>query len=580
MAQDVLSVKASAIAAELDLSKTEITTTDKEKKESGVNPSENPADTNLKVSETESEETGFSNNLLAETEIHSSETPAKEKKQSGQGQPRKLMNDSSIVGKWSFNVLRICLKMVLLGAVFLYSWKALTPYFRVDRNTDGDLMRNLPENSIDVLALGSSHIQYAFNPGVFSAETGYYSYVFGSVCQPFSESYYLLKEFLKTQSPEVVILDIFTLLPQSQVCYADGTYYIAMDMMEGENRIDSANGIPDTVDEETTLGYKYDLYMNHDNWKTMDLSDPESIAHNAEKPEDMSWSLGYVAQEPEVFQYTPLWLLEPEKISTVSEREAEWIDKIADLCEENNIHLVFVKTPYIEDQDDANKMAGIWQYIDEKGLEYIDFLARAEELEWFIDMDGDTWHNNTWGAEIVTKELARYIQEKGYVKHHKENEELKPVYEDAEKATAYYLMNPANINVYRLVEEAAKYPCTVFFRYQGRNNTSLGEFENNALQEMGLNHDFLTDKNKNYYAVLHNGELLEDSDVPFETEWNGKSIQFTKDDILVDGASLGQVGDMQIIIFDNEGNWVNPLAIDYASPSGFWKKGCNVWDCE
>ena len=480
---------------------------------------------------------------------------------------------------WLKHIAVIGIKLMVLTALAVGIWSVLTPYFRIDRNKDGDYMRNLPSDTIDVLALGSSHMQYAFNPGVFYAETGKYSYVFGSVCQPFSESYYLLKEVLKTQTPEVVLIDVFTLLPQSQVCYADGTYYIAMDMMSGENRTDAAEAIPDSVAEDTKLGYQMDLYMNHGNWKTMDLSDTDAILENGKPADGYSWELGYVAQEPEVFQYTPLEVLEPDTVTPVTETEMEWIDRIIDLCRENSIHLIFVKTPYIENQDDANKLAGIWEYLDQKQVEYIDFLRKAEELDWFLDMDGDTWHNNTWGAEIITKELARVIEEKGYVTGHRNNDEAEMLYHTALNRTAGYLMGPANINIYRLVEEASKYPCTILFRYYGKSRSSIGEYENNALQALGLNHDFQKDRNKNYFAVVENGTVVKEGSEPFTTELNGKTITFTETDILLDGEPVESNGELQIVFCDQDYKWINPIGINYSS-GAFWKAGCNGWSCE
>ncbi|MBQ9327984.1 MAG: hypothetical protein IJ225_05560 [Solobacterium sp.] len=468
-------------------------------------------------------------------------------------------------------MVQAVVKLVLLGAIAIVSWVKLTPYFRLDRNIDGDQMRNFPKGTIDVLALGSSHIQYAFNPGVLYARTGYYGYVFGSVCQPFSESYYLLEEVLKTQHPEVVVVDVFTLLPQSQVCYADGTYYIAMDMMSGETRYAASNGIPADVDEETVLGYTYDLYMNHDNWKSMDLSQFEEIVKNGSPDDGIAWGLGYVDQEPEVIQYTPLEVYEPETVVELSEREKYWIDRFQQLCEEEQIHLIFVKTPYQEDQADADKLAGIWKYLKEKKIEYIDFLDLAEELEWFLDMDGDTWHNNTWGAEIVTNYLSDYIESRKYVRSHQKNEDVERVYIEASHRTAKYLLDYKNENIYRLMDEASLYPCMILFRYQGEATSSIGEYEAEALNKLGLSHDFLEDKEEDYYAIVVDGVNIKDDSEPFETIINGKTITFTKEDILIDGASTGQLGEMQIIFLDEDWEWINPIAIDYAS-GWFWKK--------
>ena len=98
------------------------------------------------------------------------------------------------------NVIKIVLKSICIVAIFIGLWVFLTPYFRIDKDVSGDQFRNLPEDSIDIMILGSSHAQYSMNPAVFYEETGYYAYVLGSGCQPMTMSYYMLVEALKTQN--------------------------------------------------------------------------------------------------------------------------------------------------------------------------------------------------------------------------------------------------------------------------------------------------------------------------------------------------------------------------------------------
>ena len=476
------------------------------------------------------------------------------------------------------NTLLILFKGALLLGMTAGLWMFLTPYFRLDRTYDGDYFRNLPENTVDVLALGSSHIQYAFNPADFYAETGNYSYVLGSSCQPFSESYYLLKEALKTQKPSVVLLDVFTLLPQSQVCYADGVYYLAMDMMSEPVRTEASLGLPEEMDFDTKLSYTLDLYMNHGNWKRFDFTQPETILETARAKDGFSWDMGYVREEPKNLVYTPLTTFEVTETVTLSDAEKEWIDRIAALCEENEIHLLFLKTPYLEDQEDANKLAAIWNYLEEKGYPYIDFVEKAEELEWFMDMDGDTWHNNAWGAEIVTRHLADYITERNWIENHTEDDMMNLLMKTGMEKSAKDLLDRKNINIYRLLEEGAKYPCTILFRCKGNEKSSIAEYENMALNRLGLHHDFLNDKEEDYYAVVRDGKLIQDGNEPFELMLDDHKITLEEDDIKVQNASIGTPGELQIVFLDDEFSWINPLGIDYSS-KWFWKNGCDGWKC-
>lgn len=472
--------------------------------------------------------------------------------------------------------LKILLKTAVAAALFLVTWLELTPYFRVDRNTDGDLFRNLDPDSIDVLALGSSHMQYAFNPAVLYQETGYYGYVLGSSCQPFSTSYYLLEEALKTQHPSVVLIDVFTLLPGSQVCYADGMYYKAIDMMSGKTRIEAGKHATDTLSSDLQLAYTYDFILNHDHWKDMDFSDPESILQNAEPAEGIHWDLGYVRQMPTVFQYTPLQYLEPDNPIALSEEEKQWIDKLIDLCKENEIHLIFLKTPYDMSQTDSNKPCSIWAYLEEKGADYIDYVRKAadQEIDWYLDMDGDTWHNNAWGAEIVTSDLGKYLVENQLVTNHQDNELFRSVADGAVRSTAESLMNTTNLNVYTLISDSRIYPSTVLLRYRKEGSGLTDSLALSYLEKLGLNTDFSSD----YYAVIQDGKVLSEGTEPFDYELNGHTISFSEDDITIDGTSGYGTGTMCLTFAADDFSWINPIPISYDQHS-FWKDGCDSWSC-
>lgn len=71
----------------------------------------------------------------------------------------------------------------------------------------------LEENSVDVFFLGSSNAAAGFIPQELYNNYGITSYNLGCEQQNMLISYYWLEEALKTQSPEVVILDCLMLFP-------------------------------------------------------------------------------------------------------------------------------------------------------------------------------------------------------------------------------------------------------------------------------------------------------------------------------------------------------------------------------
>ncbi len=474
--------------------------------------------------------------------------------------------------------IRILLKCMLACALFVCLWCGLTPLFRVNRTVQGDLFRNLPEDTIDIIALGSSHMQYAFNPGVMYIEGGYYSYVMGSACQPFSQSYYMLQEVLKTQSPSVVLIDVFTLLSQSEICAADGMYYLAIDEMSGETRFEAAGDVD--KDEETVLSYQFDLLMNHDNWKTIDWTNLSELFEEAKPAEGYNAELGYVRQEPVVIQASPVWQYEVTETIELSDEVKEWIDRIICLCDENDITPIFIKTPYSIDQDNWNQLNAVFTYIEEQGVRTINYISRASEIGWYKDMDGDDWHNNSWGSEIITTDLAQYLQEEGLVKNHTENETMNTLLDEMNRTNAESFFDYRNVDVYRLLEDAPDYPVLTILRYFGNETTSIGETENALLQKVGFTKDFIEDPETDYYAIAINGEVLQESDSPFTYVYNDLTIQIDEEHIWVNESYYDDVmGEMNLVFLRDDAAVINSIPIDYAS-GWFWKKGCEGFACE
>ena len=62
---------------------------------------------------------------------------------------------------------------------------------------------------VDVLFLGSSHVFETYNTSVLWDEYGIASYVLGGSVQPMWNTYFYMKEALKTQTPELIVLDAY-----------------------------------------------------------------------------------------------------------------------------------------------------------------------------------------------------------------------------------------------------------------------------------------------------------------------------------------------------------------------------------
>lgn len=449
-------------------------------------------------------------------------------------------------------------------------WFMLTPYFRVNQQPEGEQFRNLPENSIDVLVLGSSHAQYSMNPAVFYVETGVYSYVLGSGCQPMTMSYYMLQEALKTQNPEVVILDVFTMMPAQAVCYAEGMFYVAIDHMTGLTRLQAA----DHIDNKDLINqYKYDLLMNHGNWKLDDFTFKKT------KVENLNYALGHVPMQPTEFEFKHVVPREREDTNVqLKQKDVDALLNIKKLCDENDIQLVLIKAVADIDQNNYDTLQAIWDFAKENNIEYVDFIALAEEIGFTFGMNGDTWHNNSWGAEKTSSYLANYLEERGYIQQHKDHPVLEAHLQSLRKATAKALLLN-QIDIYQMLKYAKKYDVSIIVKYSGAYRSTISDHENKLLNAVGIQHDFIKDLTQSYYAVIENGQTLIESNEPLETEINGTKIMIGENQISVGNQVFEQPGELELIFCGNDFDWMNEIPIDYATRF-FWKNGCDGWVCE
>lgn len=104
------------------------------------------------------------------------------------------------------SVLRILCFMLILAVVLSYVNKV----FKV-KDSDGiygvTKFYELEEQTVDVLILGSSHAFEDFNTGTLWDAYGMSSFILGGSVQPMWNTYYYLKEALKTQTPKLIVLE-------------------------------------------------------------------------------------------------------------------------------------------------------------------------------------------------------------------------------------------------------------------------------------------------------------------------------------------------------------------------------------
>ncbi len=305
------------------------------------------------------------------------------------------------------------------ACVFLIVLTLVTLLFYPKRITEAENNQvsgfyNEPENTIDVLFLGSCNMYSSFNPVLFYEEHGVTSFVMACPDQEMMTSYHYLKEALKTQQIKTVVVESLFLTCKPT---AKREYYnrLALDYMPMSlNKLSLMSKI---VEQEVSImkefdptapgkvlswgGYLFPLlrYHGRDDLTREDITFfLENEQYTRTKGAVQGFS--YTTNDNNYFAYVK----NGTEIRDISE---EYFLKIRDLCEENGIDLVLIKSPnnYRWDEEAS---AAVAEFALKHDLNYLDF---QKEEYGFADYDyaNSTGRLNVYGMKKLTKLLGDYL---------------------------------------------------------------------------------------------------------------------------------------------------------------------------
>lgn len=260
---------------------------------------------------------------------------------------------------------------------------------------------------IDIIFIGSSHVYRGFDTRIFEKHN-IRTFNLGTSSQSPFVSYYLLKEYLPSLKPRIVVMDLFwgALSMSSVEAGAD----IIANSEVNESIVDMAWETKDVIllnglllskiyqsfyPLDTTIQgkFKFDQYIEG------------GFVQTSEKENRLS--------EEELTSLKPT-KIEPAKI------QLEYLRKIITLCKNHNIQLVFTVAPvtseYLESIENHEEYSSLINRIaNESGAALIDYTGRDLNLSSKYDFY-DAHHLSQSGVakfnEVFIKELKELVQER------------------------------------------------------------------------------------------------------------------------------------------------------------------------
>lgn len=275
----------------------------------------------------------------------------------------------------------------------------------------------------DVIFLGDSQIYAQFSPMEIYRQTGITAYLRATPQQLMWQSYYLLKETFRYESPKAVVLSVNAMRydkPQDEAFNR-----LSLDKMRWSSEkwdMIQASMMPD----EEVWHYVFPLLRYHSRITELTQEDFDYFF-----TEVNNFHNGFLINK----EIKPLGALPTKKPLAnyqFSDVCYDYLDKIRLLCEENGTELILVKAPsqypfWYDEYDEQMR-----DYAAQHGLAYYNFLNDVETMG--IDFQVDTYdgglHLNLTGATKMSKYFAKILEENHALPDHRGDPAVNGIYQD------------------------------------------------------------------------------------------------------------------------------------------------------
>ena len=259
----------------------------------------------------------------------------------------------------------------------------------------------------EVIFIGDCEVYANFSPMVMYEEEGIKAYVRGSSQQLIWQSYYILKETLTYEIPKVVVLNVNSMRYDKESSQVSEAYNrLTIDNMKwSKEKIEIIK--ESMTEDETLISYIFPILRYHSRYDELTSEDFEYLFKDKKNTYN-----GFLVNK----NVKPLGNLPIKRNLTNYEFSEEcygYLDKITNLCKENNIKLVLIKAPslypYWYDEYDEQ----MEEYAKQKGIDYYNLVEEIENIG--LDYSQDTYdgglHLNLQGATKLSEYFAKILVE-------------------------------------------------------------------------------------------------------------------------------------------------------------------------
>ena len=304
--------------------------------------------------------------------------------------------------------IRIISILIIFILIFIFLNILLKPKY-AETLVEGGMIREYYKEPKDheVIFIGDCEVYANFSPMVMYEQEGIKAYIRGSSQQMIWQSYYILKETLKYETPKVVVLNVNSMRYGKESKEVSEAYnrLTIENMKWSKEKVEIIKA--SMTEEETFLSYVFPILRYHSRYDKLTSEDLEYLF----KTKKITHNGFLINKNIKPAENLPI----KRKLASYQFNDEcyEYLDKITMLCKQNNIQLVLIKAPslypyWYEEYDEQIK-----QYAEKNNIDYYNLLEKAEEIG--IDYKTDTYdaglHLNLTGATKLSKYFAKILTE-------------------------------------------------------------------------------------------------------------------------------------------------------------------------
>lgn len=326
------------------------------------------------------------------------------------------------------NPMKTALSVTAVVLVFLLllslATMLLQPKYMADL-VEGSMLSQYYRDSggHDVIFVGDCEVYANFSPMELYREAGITSYIRGSSQQLIWQSYYVLKETFRCETPRAVVFNVNSMRYSEPVSEAYNR--LTIDKMKwSREKVDIIRA--SMTEEEDFLSYVFPILRYHSRFDELTAEDVRFLFRS----QDTTWN-GHLMNK----NVKPLDKLPTKRIlADYAFAEVCWdyLNQMLALCREHGTELILIKAPSVYpfwyDEYDAQ----IQEYADKNGLKFYNFLDHVEQIG--IDYTQDTYdgglHMNLAGATKLSRYFAEILSERHKLPDHRSDPAIAKAYEE------------------------------------------------------------------------------------------------------------------------------------------------------